>query len=281
MASTAEKRAAFRALHEKGCFALPNPWDVGSARMLEHLGFKALASTSSGFAWTQGRPDYGVARADALAHLAALCRAVNLPINADFESGFADGPAGRGRERAARRRGGRRRAFDRGPQPASRRRALRPRDGAGTAARRPRRHRAAAGDACSSRARRCCSTTRRKSRPPSTRSSPSPRRARTASMRRACASPTTSARWCGRSRRSRSTCWRWTPPCTLAEYADLGVRRVSVGGSLARVGWAAALQAAQGPGRGLVRRLERGRAVARAQRHIRGLRTGRRNDAFD
>jgi 2-methylisocitrate lyase-like PEP mutase family enzyme len=55
-----EKRAAFRALHEKGCFVLPNPWDVGSARMLQHLGFAALASTSSGYAWTTGRPDYAV-----------------------------------------------------------------------------------------------------------------------------------------------------------------------------------------------------------------------------
>lgn len=94
MATATEKRAAFRALHAEGCFVLPNPWDVGSARMLEHLGFKALASTSSGFAWTQGHPDYGVARADALAHLAALAQAVSLPLNADFESGFAETPEG-------------------------------------------------------------------------------------------------------------------------------------------------------------------------------------------
>ena len=56
----AERRAAFRALHERGCFVLPNPWDVGSARLLAHLGFEALASTSSGHAWTTGRPDNGV-----------------------------------------------------------------------------------------------------------------------------------------------------------------------------------------------------------------------------
>lgn len=90
----AEKRAAFRDLHREGCFVLPNPWDVGSARIFQHLGFVALASTSSGFAWTIGRPDYGVTRQDVLDHLRTLCAAVDLPVNADFESGFADDPAG-------------------------------------------------------------------------------------------------------------------------------------------------------------------------------------------
>jgi 2-methylisocitrate lyase-like PEP mutase family enzyme len=89
-----EKRAAFRALHQQGCFVLPNPWDVGSARMLQHLGFVALASTSSGYAWTTGRPDYAVTRADVLQHLTSLCDAVDLPVNADFESGFASEPEG-------------------------------------------------------------------------------------------------------------------------------------------------------------------------------------------
>jgi 2-methylisocitrate lyase-like PEP mutase family enzyme len=89
-----EKRAAFRALHQQGCFVLPNPWDVGSARMLQHLGFVALASTSSGYAWTMGRPDYAVTRADVLQHLTSLCDAVDLPVNADFESGFASDPEG-------------------------------------------------------------------------------------------------------------------------------------------------------------------------------------------
>ena len=89
-----EKRAAFRALHAQGCFVSPIPWDMGSARLLQHLGFKALASTSSGFAWTIGRPDYAVTRDDALAHLQALCAATDLPVNADFESGFATDPAG-------------------------------------------------------------------------------------------------------------------------------------------------------------------------------------------
>ncbi len=73
---------------------LPNPWDVGSARLFEHLGFAALASTSSGYAWTTGRPDYAVTREDVLVHLAALSGAVDLPINADFESGFAADPEG-------------------------------------------------------------------------------------------------------------------------------------------------------------------------------------------
>lgn len=94
MTSTTEKRARFRALHDSGCFVLPNPWDVGSARLLQHLGFAALASTSSGHAWTMGRPDYAPTRDDTLAHLTQLCAATDLPVNADFESGFADAPDG-------------------------------------------------------------------------------------------------------------------------------------------------------------------------------------------
>jgi 2-methylisocitrate lyase-like PEP mutase family enzyme len=79
-------------LHASGCFVLPNPWDIGSARMLQHLGFEALASTSSGYAWSTGRADYAVTRDDVLQHLTALSAAVDLPINADFESGFASEP---------------------------------------------------------------------------------------------------------------------------------------------------------------------------------------------
>jgi 2-methylisocitrate lyase-like PEP mutase family enzyme len=90
--TTAEKRAAFRSLHESGCFVLPNPWDIGSARMLQHLGFQALASTSSGYAWSTGCADYAVTRDDVLQHLTALSASVDLPINADFESGFATEP---------------------------------------------------------------------------------------------------------------------------------------------------------------------------------------------
>jgi 2-methylisocitrate lyase-like PEP mutase family enzyme len=92
--SVAEKRASFRQLHASGCFVLPNPWDVGSARLMQHLGFKAVASTSSGFAWTTGRPDYGVNRSDVLHHLSLMTSAIDLPVNADFESGFAEDPEG-------------------------------------------------------------------------------------------------------------------------------------------------------------------------------------------
>jgi len=86
--TTQQKRADFRKLHQSGCFVLPNPWDVGTARMFQHLGFSALASTSAGFAWSTGRPDYGLIREDVLAHLRVLSAATDLPVNADFESGF-------------------------------------------------------------------------------------------------------------------------------------------------------------------------------------------------
>ena len=82
----------FRRLHEAGCFVIPNPWDVGSARMLEQLGFKALATTSSGFAWSMGRPDNGVPLPIALDHLHAVAHGVDIPVNADFEGGFAIEP---------------------------------------------------------------------------------------------------------------------------------------------------------------------------------------------
>jgi 2-methylisocitrate lyase-like PEP mutase family enzyme len=90
--SAHDKRAAFRKLHESGCFVLPNPWDIGSARALQHLGFKAIASTSAGFAWSIGRADNQVTVDDVCDHLAALCGAVDLPVNADFEGGFAREP---------------------------------------------------------------------------------------------------------------------------------------------------------------------------------------------
>lgn len=86
----ADKRDAFFKLHEKGCFLIPNPWDAGSARMLEHLGFPAIASTSTGFSWSTGRPDYQVTLDGVLGHLTTLCKAVDIPVNADFEWGFAN-----------------------------------------------------------------------------------------------------------------------------------------------------------------------------------------------
>jgi methylisocitrate lyase len=90
--STQDKRAAFRKLHEAGCFVLPNPWDVGGARALAHLGFKAIASTSAGYAWSIGRSDNRVTVDDVCEHLTALSNAVDLPVNADFEGGFAHKP---------------------------------------------------------------------------------------------------------------------------------------------------------------------------------------------
>jgi 2-methylisocitrate lyase-like PEP mutase family enzyme len=92
--SIADKRRSFHGLHEQGCFVLPNPWDVGSARYLQALGFKALATTSSGFAWSHGHADGGMSRDRVLEHLTAMVEGTNVPINADFENGFAPDPAG-------------------------------------------------------------------------------------------------------------------------------------------------------------------------------------------
>jgi 2-methylisocitrate lyase-like PEP mutase family enzyme len=92
--SAADKRRRFHELHRSGCFVIPNPWDVGSARYLQALGFQALATTSSGFAWSQGAPDGAMGREAVLAHLRALVEATDLPLNADFESGYAHDPDG-------------------------------------------------------------------------------------------------------------------------------------------------------------------------------------------
>ena len=86
--------AEFRRLHEAGCFVMPNPWDAGSARALAGMGFKALATTSAGFAWSVGRPDNSVGREETLAHLRVIVDAVDLPVNADFQGGFATEPEG-------------------------------------------------------------------------------------------------------------------------------------------------------------------------------------------
>ena len=95
-AALAVRRKAFRALHERGCFVIPNPWDVGSARYLQYLGFPALATTSAGFAFSQGLPDSGddnVASRDRnLAYIAAITAAVDLPVSADFMSGYGMRP---------------------------------------------------------------------------------------------------------------------------------------------------------------------------------------------
>jgi 2-methylisocitrate lyase-like PEP mutase family enzyme len=92
--SVSDKRRKFRELHESGCFVIPNPWDIGSARYLESLDFKALATTSSGFAWSQGLADGGITRDMAIEHLHELVAKTRLPINADFQAGFAHDAGG-------------------------------------------------------------------------------------------------------------------------------------------------------------------------------------------
>jgi 2-methylisocitrate lyase-like PEP mutase family enzyme len=92
--SVADKRRAFRKLHESGCFVIPNPWDVGSARYLQGLGFKALATTSAGFAFSKGFSDGQFSRDLALAHCRELAEATDVPLNVDYEGGYADDPDG-------------------------------------------------------------------------------------------------------------------------------------------------------------------------------------------
>jgi 2-methylisocitrate lyase-like PEP mutase family enzyme len=94
MSSIAEKRAAFRTLHESGCFVIPNPWDIGTARYLQHLGFKALATTSAGFAFTCGLADGAVPRDTMLGYIAEIVANTDVPVNADFEAGYAHEPQG-------------------------------------------------------------------------------------------------------------------------------------------------------------------------------------------
>jgi 2-methylisocitrate lyase-like PEP mutase family enzyme len=96
MPDFAPRRAAFRKLHQSGCFVIPNPWDAGTARYLRHLGFQALATTSSGLAFSRALPDadWAVSRDMALEHIAGIVAAVELPVNADFESGYAHEPDG-------------------------------------------------------------------------------------------------------------------------------------------------------------------------------------------
>lgn len=88
-----DRIAEFHRLHSSGCFVMPNPWDVGSARALEQMGFKALATTSAGLAWTLGRADNQVTLDQALEHLRRVVDAVKVPVNADFEGGYAVDPA--------------------------------------------------------------------------------------------------------------------------------------------------------------------------------------------
>jgi len=90
MPTIAERRQTFRGLHRNDCFAIPNPWDIGSARYLQHLGFKAIATTSAGFAFSRGLPDGAVGRDVMLEHIREIVEATDIPVNADFENGYAD-----------------------------------------------------------------------------------------------------------------------------------------------------------------------------------------------
>jgi 2-methylisocitrate lyase-like PEP mutase family enzyme len=93
MLTQSEKGRAFRALHErKQAFVIPNPWDIGSARLLARMGFEALATSSAGFAYSMGKPDYGVTRDEMMAHVSAIAAAVDLPVSGDLENGFGDAP---------------------------------------------------------------------------------------------------------------------------------------------------------------------------------------------
>lgn len=94
MSTTAQKRAEFRRLHQSGCFLMPNCFDVGSARLIQALGFQATASSSAGLAWTLGKSDNHIGLEEILTHLTAVCAATEIPVNADFENGFSEAPAG-------------------------------------------------------------------------------------------------------------------------------------------------------------------------------------------
>src|SRR5512146_1805099 len=96
MPTVEEKRRTFRALHERGCFVIPNPWDVGTARWLQHLGFPALATTSAGVAFSRGLPDAALPRATVLEHLRELAGATDVPVNADYQAGYGATPDGVG-----------------------------------------------------------------------------------------------------------------------------------------------------------------------------------------
>ena len=128
----AARAQQFRALHQgPELLLLPNPWDAGSARLFEWLGYAALATTSGGFAATLGRLDGGVSRDEALAHGAEIAAATSLPVSADLENAFADEPGRRGRDDPAGRRGRAGRLLGRGLHPARRPADLRPRAGPG------------------------------------------------------------------------------------------------------------------------------------------------------
>ena len=114
--STTDKRKSFRALHQSGCFVIPNPWNIGSARYLQGLGFKALATTSSGHAHSLGFADGALTRDTVLAHYREMAAATDVPLNADFENGFAHDPDGVAANVTPLHRDRHRRTVDRGFQ---------------------------------------------------------------------------------------------------------------------------------------------------------------------
>ena len=186
--------STFRQLHESGCFVIPNPWDIGSARLLQQLGFKALATTSSGFAWSMGRQDNHVTLDEALGHFRAIAGGVEIPVNADFEGGFADAPGGRGEARVGCGGDRRRWPVDRGLQRRARRSALRVRAVGRSRARGAPRHRRERPSACCSpRARKVSSSDGRISSRRSGGSPPMPTPAPIACMPPASARSMTSA----------------------------------------------------------------------------------------
>src|SRR6266699_2246283 len=101
MGHATDRCRVFGRLHQSGCFVIPNPWDLGSARLLVQLGFRALATTSSGFAWSLGRPDNHVSLQEALAHFRSIAHVVGVPVNGDFEGGFGIAPSDVGANVAA------------------------------------------------------------------------------------------------------------------------------------------------------------------------------------
>ena len=238
--------AEFHRLHSSGCFVMPNPWDVGSARALEQMGFKALATTSAGMAWTLGRADNQVTLDQALEHLRLVAAAVTVPVNADFEGGFAVDPADVAREREAGREHRDRRAVDRGLVGRRGRSALRVRAGRGA------RQRRATGD--------------RRERHGRSSSPAGPRGScvgrpdidETIRRLRAYADAGADCLYAPRIDKIEHVAAIVAavspkpvnllinaPFTTVAEAAQLGVRRISVGGTLARTAWGGFLEAAQ------------------------------------
>ena len=241
-----ERVAEFRRLHESGCFVMPNPWDVGSAKVLQQMGFPALATTSAGLAWTLGRADNHITLEQSLDHLQAIADAVTVPVNADFEGGFAVEP-----EQVARERqpcGGHRcrRALDRGLDAATRPAPVRVRAG-----RRPDPGRAP-GDRRQwhrRRADRSVGGVRRRAAR-HRRDRPQAARVRRGRRRLPLRPPHHHRRPGHRRRRGRGAQARQPADQRplhhrRARPQALGVRRISVGGTLARTAWGGFLAAAQ------------------------------------